>query len=259
MGKIKGALPKFWILHLWRVWYDANKIELLLVFSLTIEDVELNELYWCFVFDGWLWSYFVLTWCQVIYEGLLYLLLVSFDGIYMFEFIEHISYPSEASQISSLDWTLVFQTRTISTLTRVALFDTFIEIFFPKWVFYNYFYVKESIPIDRQVFIHPFDRVWGLVTLVSPNMTGKPKKYFHQSRNNHLSLNLHLPVDSLHNLQGKTISFTGKLFQKSVLEMNLIVMEQYGYILTYFRNKNFNPKKSGWCLRKSSFRDLVWF
>jgi hypothetical protein len=54
MGKIKGPLPKFWILHLWRVWYDSNKIELLLVFSLTIKDVELNELYWCFVFDGWL-------------------------------------------------------------------------------------------------------------------------------------------------------------------------------------------------------------
>ena len=33
MGKIKGPLPKFWILHLWRVGYNANKIELLLVFS----------------------------------------------------------------------------------------------------------------------------------------------------------------------------------------------------------------------------------
>ena len=33
MGKIKGTLQKFWILHLWRVWDDPNKIELLLVFD----------------------------------------------------------------------------------------------------------------------------------------------------------------------------------------------------------------------------------
>ena len=36
------------------VLYDANKIEFLLVFSSMIKDVMLNELYWCFVFDGWL-------------------------------------------------------------------------------------------------------------------------------------------------------------------------------------------------------------
>jgi hypothetical protein len=32
MGKIKGSLPKILILHLWRVGYNANKIELLLLF-----------------------------------------------------------------------------------------------------------------------------------------------------------------------------------------------------------------------------------
>ena len=53
----------------------------------------------------------------------------------------------------------------------------------------------------------------SILILVYPNMNRKHKKYFHQSRNNHLILNLHLPVDSLHDLQGKTISFTGKLFQ----------------------------------------------
>ena len=45
MGKIKGPLPKFW--------NNAKKIELLLVFSLMIWDMKLNELYLCFVFDGW--------------------------------------------------------------------------------------------------------------------------------------------------------------------------------------------------------------
>ena len=33
---------------------------------------------------------------------------IYFDGIYMCEFIEHLSYPSKASQMSSVDWTLVF-------------------------------------------------------------------------------------------------------------------------------------------------------
>ena len=98
----------------------------------------------------------------------MYLSLVYFDGLYMLEFIKHLFDPSEAFQMSSLNWTLVFQTRTISTLTRVSLFDTFLEIFFPKLVFYNYYDIKESIPIDRQVFIHQFDRVWGLVTLQLP-------------------------------------------------------------------------------------------
>ena len=47
----------------------------------------------------------------------------------------------------------------------------------------------------------------SILILVSPNMTGKPKKYFHQSRINYLSLNLHLPVNSLHDLQGKNNKF----------------------------------------------------
>ena len=98
----------------------------------------------------------------------MYLILVSFDGLHMFEFFKNIFDPLEASQMSSLDWTLVSQTTTISTLKRVALFDTFLELVFPKWVFYNYYYVKESIPIDRQVYIHPFDGVLGLVTLQHP-------------------------------------------------------------------------------------------
>jgi hypothetical protein len=86
----------------------------------------------------------------------------------MFEFIEHLFDPSKVFQMSSLNWTLFSQTSTISTLTRVALFDTFLEIVFPKCVFYNDYDFKESIPIDRQVFIHPFDRVLGLVTLQLP-------------------------------------------------------------------------------------------
>ena len=143
------------------------KFELLLVFSLMIEDVKLNELYWCFVFDGWLLVLHVLSWCQV-YGGLLYFILVAFDGLYMFEFIEHLSYLSEASQLSSLIWTLVSQTRTLFTLTRVSMFDTFIELLFPKWIFYSDYDVKESIPIKPQVFIHPFDRVLGLVTFQLP-------------------------------------------------------------------------------------------
>ena len=49
------------------------------------------------------WSYFVLAGCQVIYGGLLYFLLVSFDGLYIFKFIEHLFDPSEAFQMSSLN------------------------------------------------------------------------------------------------------------------------------------------------------------
>ena len=52
-----------------------------------------------------------------------------------------------------------------------------------------------------------------ILILVSSSMTRKPRKFFHQSSNHSFSLILHLPVDSLHNLQGKTMSFTGKLFQ----------------------------------------------
>ena len=102
------------------------------------------------------------------YGGWLYLILVSFDGLNISKFIEHLFDPSEAFQKSSLNWTLVSQTRTISTLTGVALFDTFLELVLPKWAFYNDYDVKESIPIDRQVFIHSFDRVLGLVTLQLP-------------------------------------------------------------------------------------------
>ena len=36
----------------------------------------------------------------------------------------------------------------------------------------------------------------GILILVYPNMIGKPKKYFNQSRNNHLSLILHPLVKS---------------------------------------------------------------
>ena len=46
-------------------------------------------------------------------------------------------------------------------------------------------------------------------------MTRKPKKYFHKSRNNHLSLNLHLPINSLHDLQGKIISSQVNFFKIS--------------------------------------------
>ena len=57
------------------------------------------------------------------------------------------------------------QTKTISTLTRAALFDTFIQIVFLNLILYSDQDVKESILIKPQVFIHPFDRVSGLVTL----------------------------------------------------------------------------------------------
>ena len=75
------------------------------------------------------------------------------------------------------------------------------------------------IQVENMLFLQFWVRAFqalpnsSILILASPNMTGKPKNYFHQSRNNHLSLNLHLPVNSLHYLQGKTISFIGKLLQ----------------------------------------------
>ena len=53
----------------------------------------------------------------------------------------------------------------------------------------------------------------GSLFLISSSMFGKPIKFTHQSSNHFLSLILHLPVNSLHDLQRKTMSFTDKLFQ----------------------------------------------
>ena len=109
MDKIKGPLPKFWLLHLWRVGYNSNKIELLLVFSSMIWDMELNEFIDALSSMVGYWSYIVLAWCQFIYGGWLLLILVDLDGLYIIEFIEPLSYPSEASLLSFLVLTLVSQ------------------------------------------------------------------------------------------------------------------------------------------------------
>ena len=81
MGKIKGPLPKFWILHLWRVGYNANKFELLLVLSSMIWDMEMNEIYWCFVFDGWL---LVLFYPRMMSGHLLKLVVLASDCFWWF-------------------------------------------------------------------------------------------------------------------------------------------------------------------------------
>jgi hypothetical protein len=52
-----------------------------------------------------------------------------------------------------------------------------------------------------------------ILFLISSSMFGKPIKFTHQSSNHFLSLILHLPISSLHDLQRKTMSFTDKLFQ----------------------------------------------
>jgi cyanate permease len=81
---------------------------LLLVFSLMIEDVKLNEFYLMLCFR---WLATGLT-CPLMMSSHVWWLIVLifgfFDGLYMIEFIEHLSYPSEASQLSSLVLTLVF-------------------------------------------------------------------------------------------------------------------------------------------------------
>ena len=154
MGKIKGTLPKFWILHLWRVWYDANKIELLLVFSLMIEDVKLNELYWCFVFNGWP---LVLFCPRMMLSHLWRLVVLNFgcfwwyihDRVHQTSFLSFRSFPIELPSF----YPSFPKTRTLFTLTRVALFDTFLELFLSKKVFYNDYNVKESMPIDRYSFV----------------------------------------------------------------------------------------------------------
>ena len=100
MGKIKGPLPKFWILHLWRVGYNANKIEFLLVFSLMIWDMELNELYWCFVLDGSL----LVLFCPCMMSSHLWrLIALDFgwfwwsihDGVHWTSFLSFRSFPIE--------------------------------------------------------------------------------------------------------------------------------------------------------------------
>ena len=62
----------------------------------------------CFAFDGWLLVYHVLSWLWVLYDGLINLILVDFDGLYMIEFIGLVSYPLEAFQLGFLVLTLVF-------------------------------------------------------------------------------------------------------------------------------------------------------
>jgi len=49
-----------------------------------------------------------LTFPLMMSSHLWWLILLSFDGLYMIEFIEPLSYPSESSQLSSLVLTLVF-------------------------------------------------------------------------------------------------------------------------------------------------------
>ena len=64
----------------------------------------------------------------------------------------------------------------------------------------------------------PPNSIWwspnsGSLFLISFSMSRKPIKCTHQSINHFFSLILHLPVNSLHDLQRKTMSFTDKLFQ----------------------------------------------
>ena len=86
----------------------------------------------------------------------------------------------------------------------------------------SYSWFKWKSMLFRQSWVRAFQAlpnsvIWspnsGILILVSSSMTRKPIKCFHQSSNHFFSLILHLPIDSLHDLQGKIMSFTGKLFQ----------------------------------------------
>ena len=59
----------------------------------------------CFVLNGWL---LVLFCPHMMSSHLWRLFVLAFDGLHMFKFIEHLFDPSEAFQMSSPNWTLVF-------------------------------------------------------------------------------------------------------------------------------------------------------
>ena len=73
-----------------------------------IEDLKLYEFYQCFTFDGWLLVWHILSWYCDFYGGWIYLQLVSFDGIYIIDFILFLTFPSEAFQMGFLVLTLVY-------------------------------------------------------------------------------------------------------------------------------------------------------
>ena len=76
-----------------------------------------------------------LTYPLMMLSHLWWLIVLSFgcfDGLYMIEFIEPLSYRSEASQLRSLVLTLVFPKLGPCHPNKGCSFDTFIELVFPK-------------------------------------------------------------------------------------------------------------------------------
>ena len=86
----------------------------------------------------------------------------------MIKFIGLHSYPSEDFQLGFLVLTLVFQKLELCHPNKGCYFFSFNEMVFTMWVFYDVYDVKESIPIEPQVFNHSFDKVLGLVTFQLP-------------------------------------------------------------------------------------------
>jgi hypothetical protein len=145
------------------------RLNLLLDFSSIIEDVNLNEFYWCFGFDGWL----LVLFCPRMMSSHIWRLIILFfgcfwcsilDWVHWTSFLPFKSFPVEFPRLDpSFPKLGPFPPK-----QGFLLLTPILRYFFPQWVFYSDLDVKESIPIEPQVFVHPFATVLGLVTFQLP-------------------------------------------------------------------------------------------